>query len=210
MIHKINICRYFCFNDKEEGKLLIETLNKKIKDLVECISELEILPVNIEVVLHPHIYELPNGEGKNDKRYKYAGVAELIMDYCVINKTFDKQQEVEATRSIVERLQSLQTHKVLGPALATIHGTNINELYGTVESISTTAKTSYDARLSIRDKVFGPIKANVDFLKSPHFKFSFELHKLMKNEDNNYYSISGKLHDLYYGSKKIEQDYEIR
>ena len=217
MIKNINICRYFCFKNREEAKHLVESLNLKIQDLIGAVAKIDILPIEVNVALDPNIYELQTHDTrKNDvhgEKSGYVVKADFEIHFYAIHKSSDHEQGLIETEVAIQRLQELQNrHKYyLGKNVATLFSLKKFEKCNNSESISIVGKTKRDIHLELKDKIFESMKKDVDFGKSPSFSFRFDIYSFLRNENEgeNGYTLTGHFQKSHSSAKEVEYGFDI-
>lgn len=203
---------YFQFKNREEAKLMVEDLNSKIRELLNDFSKLDILPVRVDITLRQGIYEtLQEHNNKKNKKHSYTAVVDVEMDYYVIYKAFDKEEEAKDTQEVLESLHKLQKSQKLlqlDKTACNLYGNNLPEQYNSGERFTISSNCSRNVRLTARDTFLDQIRQETDFKKSPHYQFTLDIHSLLNDGKN--YNLIGQIHKTSYQSKELENGYDIR
>ena len=197
MSNPICIKTYFRFKNKKDIKNLDDVLNKKIQDLLDSISHFNILPSKITISINPRIYKIihmPLRRGKRSlsPKYKFAIAVVLNMDYTVIDESHD-QDYIKKCQEIYNGLIALSDTEHIEEYKSLPSKTKSHLLNEKKESISQKAPTKEEARIKAKNQIFEAIKNKIDFKKTPEYTFTFDFKSILKEKNEEGFSVQGTL-----------------
>ena len=209
MVNYANIRRFFKVSNQEEGRLLLDRINLKMRELISSVASLDILPSRIKIFIHPDLYEpqaAHDGHHQKTDKKSYVVVVELDMEFYTIHHSTDCTKQHEEGNRVIEKIDELSvSSKGVGNRKSILYKEPLlNDKAESTINIQAEADSIHDARISARDQIFNPILSEVDFRESPVFEYVFKFHSLLKDQiDGQYkYTLKGKMQKIHYLSKE--------
>ena len=187
------------------GEAFIDSLNKKLEELINNIKGMDILPTRICVDFHTHVYRISHQfDHKNHSKHlksakpQYMAWFEFDMEYANFDTEYDTRKENQ------DKLLSYSEEYFVGAIVNHLHKQLLAERFGRLQNYEYAMQSREDLFKALKKDVYSFIP-KIDLGKIP--KYTFELYHRTFGRDYSEvrnYIAKGRFMERYVKSIEIQ------